>query len=830
MALTGKRSLATGVAWAAVHCAAGIGIGGVVSAPAFAQDAGSPTSALPEESAQNAAPGLGEIIVEARRRKETMQDVPVAMTALTGAQLEQRALTDMDALTSAAPEFVVSRGGFGAGGQLTLRGVSTTSTVIGIEQSVATIVDGVYFGNARIMNEGLFDMERVEILKGPQALFFGKNATAGVVNIATAGPTTDLYMKAKAGFEFRSQQAFGELVVSAPLSDTLGVRVALRGSKMFGGYYDNTAPATTYTTTDIATGIATSHVTPRGPRDMPGGREIMGRVTLRWQPTDRLTATLKGSATSSHTNSPGWSLRCTKSQTGISSLDPTDTCRGKFEVRQNNIPLDIAASLPHNVVNDEGDLLGNWKSWSVTGTLEYDLDNITLTSISNYHKTRNKWASDANWQGGPRGFYSVEDHQFSAFSSELRALTSFEGPVNLMLGAYYQNTDQELNQAAAQNGLENSNAPRPEYRYVGNVKFGLMKGETISGYGQLLWQVVPAVELSGGVRYTHETKDSFFVQPYSHPAGIAAGTWLPNSPLTPKQTFNAWSPEVTLKYAITPDVMVFGAYKTAYKSGGFNIQVTQGPNTNETNTLFKPEKGRGFEMGVKSTLLDKQLRFNLTAYRYKYTDLQIENFDAQKIALVATNAGSTIVKGVEADLQFAPRAVPGLVLSGTVNYNRARYQEFIGPCWVGQKRSQGCTLTSIFGLSQNLAGKPTAMAPDWTAAAGVEYETQVSDGWWAGASVNGRYSSSYFTNAFARPFSRQSGYAVLDGSITVRSDDNRWTIALIGKNLTNRFYQTGGLEGLQTGSGTATEAGIPSDQIGFGSLPRTVQLSLTWAY
>jgi len=183
------------------------------------------------------------------------------------------------------------------------------------------------------------------------------------------------------------------------------------------------------------------------------------------------------------------------------------------------------------------------------------------------------------------------------------------------------------------------------------------------------------------------------------------------------------------------------------------------------------------------------------------------------------------------EFQYAPRAIEGLNVTGSVNYNRARYGNSPNaPCYQGATPALGCTIVPGLGPRQNLDGKPTANAPEWTASLGISYETPITDAFVFGISADARYSDDYLTSAFGHPFTRQDKYVNLDASVRVRTADDRWELAVIGKNLTNRFYATGGTDAPGTGSGTGTPGGLFADQIGFIALPRTVQLQLTWRY
>lgn len=801
--------------------------------PAHAQDA----PASPEAAQEAPSIGLQDIVVTARKRAESVQDVPVAVTALPAELIVKQDLTSIEKIAARTPSFTVGRASNGSGAQLTMRGIGSSSTSIGIEQSVATVVDGVYYGQGRIINEGFFDLARVEILKGPQALFFGKNATAGLVSITTADPTDKPEFSARAGYEFRSQQVQAEVIGSGPLTDTLGIRVALRGSKMYGGYFRNEASPFTYTTTDVATGTQTDHISDPSPRKAPGEKELLGRITLKWQPTAEITDTFKVSGSYNKVNNNSWNYVAFNCPTGVSQLTG-EACGDRFVTYQNKFPTDIAANFPF--AKSDGSLYNRYKSYAVTNTLAVALDNVTLTNVTNYNWNNNRWACACDFQSAGGSNWATENSTWHAFSNELRAQTNYDGPINLMAGAYYQKTKRNFSQYIILANVEDSTAS-PENRYIGTSKTSYTDGETIAGFGQVTWKVIPTVELAGGVRYTHETKDSFFTQPYNNP-GVTAIFRPSNSAdglgvITANQTFNDWSPEATITWKPTADVMAYGAYKTNYKSGGFSnggINSAFSPNPFDDLT-FDPEKARGFEAGLKSTVLDNQLRLNLTLYTYKYSNLQVDFFNSPIFAFQTLTAQAR-TKGAEFEFEYAPRSIAGLNLHGSLNYNKARYTNFIGPCYAGQRPSEGCTLLNSGGglpgagqtpLFQDLSGAPLSVAPRWTGTLGVGYDMPVGNGYMLGLSTDARYSSSYLASAFGNGDSYQGKYVNLDASIRFGSEDQRWQIALIGKNLTNRFYVTGVVDGPSTGGGTGTAAGLHADQLGFATLPRTVQLQVS---
>ncbi len=789
-------------------------------------------AAAQDGASRNDAGGLEEIVVTARKRVETTQDVPVAINAFSAEQIDKADLTSLEKVASATPNFTVGRASNGSGAQLNMRGIGSSSTSIGIEQSIAVVVDGVYYGQGRIINEGFFDLARVEVLKGPQALFFGKNATAGVVSITTAKPTPTLEAMARASYEFEGQNLLGEGYISGPLTDTLGFRLAARASKMFGGYFENRAGSINYVTVDAgAPGFpASTHLAEPAVADAPGGREFLGRATLQWEPSGDFTATFAGSTTISRIGNSSYNYVAFACPSGFSSLyapgQQPPACGRDFVNYQNNLPKDIAAVFPF--AEADGGLDNHYTSYSVTGSLEYRAENITLTSVTNYNFNKTRYSCDCDFQSADlTGTWTTEKNDWKAFSQELRALTAFDSPVNLMIGGLYQSTRRNFDQAIAFAGAENS-AVSVENRYVAMSKNSHTRGETAALFGQIVWAVLPNVEASAGVRYTHETKKSDFIHPYVNP--FFAGLWVPNQQINADQTFNDWSPEATLRWKPSDQVTLYGAYKTAYKSGGFSNSAILGVQTTVNDLAFNPEKALGFEGGVKTRLLDNQLRFDLGLFSYNYKNLQVDFFNSPTFAFITLNAGSVRTKGVEVDMEFAPRAVDGLTLRGSLYYKDAKYRNFLAPCYAGQTPAQGCTLIGTGGSPfQDLSGKPTSVAPKWTGMFGVAYET-TAGAMKLGGSVDGRYSGSYLASAFANELSRQPKYLTLDASLRAGTSDDKIEMALLGKNLTNQFYVTGAFDAPATGSGTGTPGGVLADQLGFVNMPRTVTLQLTYRY
>lgn len=764
---------------------------------------------------------LEEVVVTARKRVETVQDTPVAVRAMSTETLQRFDITSLEKVAAMSPEFSVGRSSNGSGAQLTMRGIGSSSTSIGIEQSVAVIVDDVYYGQGRIINEGMFDLARVELLKGPQALFFGKNATAGAIALSTAEPTAETEIIGKLAYELEAEQTTAEIVVSGALSDTVLARLALRGSVMSGGYYDNRAQAVTYNTVDVDGVTVNSWTAEPNASDLPGEDEFMGRLTLVFEPNDDLTVKLKASATRSENENPSWNYQIYNTPTGNSGLNPANPAEQDFVLYQNDIP-NFEGGFP--LASGTG-LFNEYDSEQATISVQYDgLDNFTLTSVTNYQHNQNTWACACDFQSSNNGTWATEDSTWDAFSEEVRLLSDFDSAFNFMVGVLYQKTDRDFEQYVSFGGVEDTTVD-PASRFVATSKLGTTDGETLAPFFQGIVDLADNVELTFGARYTRETKESTFIQPVVHP--FLQGLWVQGQEIAAEQKFDEWAPEATINWNVSDDVMLFASYKTGYKSGGFSISglySTFAGTSPEDDLLFEPETAKGFEFGVKSTTLDNQLRLNATLYNYDYEDLQVDFFNSAVFAFTTLNAGTAQTRGIEVDAEFAPHAIQGLVLRGALNYNDAEYDDFIAPCWSGQTAAQGCDtlVPGTTAAGQDISGESTSMAPQWTASLALDYETYLENGLGLGFSMNAQWIDDHNPSAFANPHAARDSYTTVDASARLIGRDDRWELALLGKNLTDELVINGVVDGPSTGS-----PGSFADQAGFGGLPRTVALQLT---
>ena len=310
--------------------------------------------------------------------------------------------------------------------------------------------------------------------------------------------------------------------------------------------------------------------------------------------------------------------------------------------------------------------------------------------------------------------------------------------------------------------------------------------KTYSGFLQLNWAVLDDVEIAGGARYTRQDQSASFgvtqANPLFAPRLTPVGKILQGA-----ATENNLSPEATVSWHIKPHTMVYGAYKTGWLAGGYSEPSILTANfTSGNSLLYGAEKVKGGEIGVKAQLLDNTLRLTGDIYRYDYNNLQLNNFIAATISNQILNAGSSYTQGVE--LQGIWRATPELTLHGGLSFSQGRYSSFPNiACYSGQTAALGCSPVTGF---QDLSGKPLARAPDWTGAFGVSYERPAFDNWFIGLTADVRFSSGYFTQVSDSIYAYQDTYYILNTSARLFTEDKRWELALIAKDLNDKQYAT----------------------------------------
>ena len=781
--------------------------------------------------AQDAEPGIernnSEIIVTARKRQESILKVPVVVTAIAGEQLENLQVTQVTDLPRLVPGLVLGGNLLSIGPQVTIRGVGTSSSDPGVDQSVSLNIDGLSLGQGLAFGSGMFDVAQVEVLKGPQALFYGKSSPGGVISLRTADPGSEAEFIARVGYEFEARQPRGELIVSGPVSEELGLRLATTYSRG-EGYFRNFAEPI----------LSTGARAPYDRETRPVNFIIRG--TALWEPSDAFTMRLKANhsydyAVNAETaqlancpDGPGESFGFGGfgPALGLSPVDPIpfiggDDCRLDRDLHV----VYMNPSFFPGIARGGVPYLENKQDF---GTLEltYDLrPELTLTSTTGFYRLRSSSQVNTSHSTAAGPAFAVRNtFERDEFTQELRLDSDFNGALNFTLGGFYQ--DGRL---------------YDRVRFIRNTAYGFLSPaivgadilnddrastvdiKTYSVFGQARYEITPQLELAGGVRWTDEARS---LSVFDFQNNFDLTPFLPRS----RVHSSTFSPEATITYTPTDDLTVFGSYKKGFKSGSFSVATppaavrdpATGAVIGASDNSFDDEKVEGYEIGVKSRLLDRSFLVNVAFYDYRYKGLQVGGIEPTVggVPVIRTvNAGAARTDGVDLDLSYRPPSIDGLDINASVNWNRARYSELNNiPCYSGQTVAQGCTTffapfpasapagqpsqanpgpgaivvggLSGYNTGQDLSGTPMIRAPEWTANFGFNYEMPVSKGMRLQFTNNNQISSKFARFlALGRPDrdNFQNGFIKIDASVALKGEDDSWEVALMGKNITDKL-------------------------------------------
>ena len=765
-----------------------------LASPASAQDQPSANAVQEAQAPANVAEdaGPGDIVVSARRREERLQDVPVAASVVDRAQIRQYDLTSVANIRIAAPEISLDRGFTGSGTSISLRGVSSSSIDAGVEQSVLLDIDGMATSRGRILNDALFDIDSFTVLKGPQAVFFGKNSPGGVVSIRSANPGSTLNGYARAGYEFTTDTKQIEAAIGGPLGGGFGARIAMFGSDS-EGYIRNQDRGVPNLIFGAVTGDASL---PAAPRRLGAERKLAARGTLTYEDGD-FNASLKvlgslyrGQGVQSFSEVMGCPPSRSRPGTVGGLIDPTGDCKLNDRSSQGGASPTIVAAWPEVRKYDDGKAYSRNNTVLPVLTLNYKTGDLALTSVTGYYDF--SYVTQGNADATSYAyFWSYVHERNKSFYQELRATTSFSGAFNFAAGGHYEHNNR-TQEVGGINGPQPRDPATGKYNTYDNEQHN--KSEAYSLFAQATINVLPTVELAGGARYTHQTNelDSFstFVNP------VITTISPVGRHITGKKNQNNISPEATLTWRPSRSLTVYGAYKTGFLAGGYSNPGILSSTTTIDTLNFDREKVTGGEIGIKGSFFDSRLTANLTGYRYIYKGLPLTSLIALSqtaVTYVTQNAANTEVKGLE--FETAYRVGGGLTLRGTAAYNQARFESFDrAQCWTGQTLAQGCLVDPVTrGSYQDLSGRTVYRAPKWIATVGAVEAFDLTDDLKATLNADLRYSSAYYTGVNLNPYSYQKYYVLLNAGARVTSEAG-WSLAVIGRNLTNRRYGTLGID------------------------------------
>lgn len=722
----------------AVHATSAIGLL-AFAPPVFAQDEGASTDTSDSD-----------IIVSARRRDERLIDVPVAITAYSGEALEKAGALDITDIGQTTPNTTleVSRGTNSTLSAF-IRGVGQQDPVSGFEPGVGIYLDDVYLNRPQAAVLDIYDVERIEVLRGPQGTLYGRNTIGGAVKYVTKALPQEFSLKIRGTYGTYDQ---ADLVVSAsaPVSDLL--RVGVSGARLSrGGFGDNLTTGLENYNKDIWAG--------RGTIEFGGhGEPVLIRIS--------------GDYTKDNSNARGGHRLIPSLATNQPVLAKVFNTRGglndpKQEIEAYGLAMNVTAALT---------------------------DTLTLRSISAWRKDTSRGPIDfdalAAIDVDVPGIYLNEQ-----ISQEFQLL--YEGErLKGLLGFYYLD-------ATADTLFD----VRIFNTFAGLTAFteAAVDTKTSAVFGDLTYDFSDQFSLSVGGRYTWDKREAFILRqnylgggsPEFGGAGVPFGA--PSTNFIGNRSFNKFTPRASLTFKPTPDHTLYASYSQGFKGGGFDPRgvganapaaIPGAPTNDEVSAFlsFRPEKVDSYEVGYKGSLLDGALNVALAGFYADYTDVQIPGSVACSVGGLPTfcgivsNAGKATFKGLEFEGRARlgrDMATPGdrLTFSTALGYIDADYKEYI---------------TNIAGVPTDVAEfREVQNTPKWTASGSLAYTAPVGEGDISfGTTLSYRSKTHQFE--IPNPYIDQKGFTLWDASLVYTAPDSRWSLGVFGKNLTDKKYKTSG--------------------------------------
>jgi iron complex outermembrane recepter protein len=692
---------------------------------------------------------LEEIIVTATKREESLLEVPVAVSVIGGVVLDNGSINNLDELTLRMPSVMMSEAQ--AATNIYIRGVGSGQN-FGFEQSVGMFIDGAYFSRSRAFRNPFFDVQRVEVLKGPQTALFGKNVVAGAFNITTRRPTEEWENSITAYYdpEFDGKKFTG--IVSGPISDNVGIRLAGKYYDV-DGYLENSLP---------------------GAPDPYSREEYLLRGTVQWDVTSDFTATLKGEfgaydVTGGYPTQPQFLSAPHLALT--QAVDPAAEANPDYKV---SVP---AASDPFFT-----DLFTDIDMENVTLTLDWDLGNHQLTSVTSYiafdsNSNTNNDHTNLTVVAGPQ----TQDSE--TFAQEIRIASTSDQFLEYIAGVYYSD-DKFKTRLQASVDLSSS--------FVAGV-FGLDRlgrnqrtsqdGETWAIFGQATLNFTDELRLILGVRYTEDRKTADKRLWYSDISTLANAVPDPvvsaafngvlgveHNLIGVKRKTDDVPFAITGEWDAMDDLMLYGFYKEGFKAGGFDEDFTSGV---LSEYEFEDEGVKAYAFGAKWSLAGGAAYINAEYFHSEYTNLQVSTFSIA--SFLVGNAASATTQGLDVDARW--QVTDQLSIGGAFVILDAEYDDYAtGPCILD---SAGNAIATFCDLS----GQPLQYSPDFEANIYADYTWPVYNGWEMGLIGDLTYSDKFFVAGDLDPDYVQDSYAKLNATLSLTSPDGKYRFSVIGKNL-----------------------------------------------
>jgi iron complex outermembrane receptor protein len=712
-----------------------------------AAGAGAVLFAAAQAAAQTSAPESGrieDVVVTATRRPESLEKVPVAVTVISGEQADLHLIEDAQDLANAVPALDFRTGSSNKDRDILVRGIGTITTSPGVEPSVSTVVDGVVLARPGQATLDLLDIDRIEVLRGPQGTLFGKNATAGVINIETTQPTEDPHAYVDAAYlgggdEYRVKAGVSGEVVPGLLSALL--------SGVTSGESGN---VTNVTNGDHLNGYVHNGL----------------RGKLLFTPSDDLRITLAADFLFSRDTVPNGVFVSTSQ-----AAYPTGAITNSAGLASNLARSGIVPSANNTTVANNTDSSTRDYNGGVSATVDWSLGDYTLTSITAFRKWQNIQEQDYDEVALlTAATPSVTDHGYLLFdqtSEEVRLASPKGHLIDYVGGLYFmQAVDNETygrslaTLSAA--GFETNNSGLSTYGTTGN---------DYAAFGEATINLTESLRGIVGLRVVHDDLDYHFHRISTSPVAVTA--IQPAFTSSGSTSANDYTDRFGLQYDVTPETNVYATYSRGYLGPAYNVFF----NMVASSTLaLKPETSASYEVGTKSRLFDDRLQANLAGFITDFDNYQANFTDSVAGALVTRliNAGKVSTRGVEADLEARP--FERVVLTGAGAWTLARVDQFACP--------------ANATVSCNINGEPLPFAPNWKFSGDANYTQPLGNQLKLVADTDFRWQSKVQYSLAQTPDTIQGAYGIWNGALTLANDQDGWRISALVKNILDTHYDS----------------------------------------
>lgn len=707
--------------------------GCMLAMPAQAQTAAGSATAQDKVIEEDKQDGIAVIVVTAQRREESLQDVPVSITALTSDAITSGAIRGVEEIAGRTPSFTMTAFNV-AQPRLFIRGSGSTDDGAAQDNSVAVFMDDVYIARGSGQAFEFLDIERIEVLRGPQGTLYGKNVVGGLVNVISRRPAFR--------FEGAGEVSYGNYnaldlrgYVSGPVTDTLAA--SLSGvNRSRDGFARNI----------------------RLDRDLEDLEVFALRGQLLWTPSPNVDVLL--SADYSNHSDNGQSRKgegpfTTPLFGSVTNVQTTDNPRESESPRITYQDREIFGTL---------------------GRIDWRSDLGTLTSITAYRESEVSLGDAFTGIGSPPypvlDTLNIEQEEANQFSQEVRFATDpfLNDRLTAIVGLYYLKENVDRTEIADLISAIGSAVPALGGLTGVSGSYQLATTESLGAFASATLDVTDRLGITAGIRYTHETKDvDTSVVSISDIDGIIAAPPTEEYAIAAKESWDGFTPRVALTYEVNPALNLYLSYAKGFKSGGFQGQAPTGA---AASTPFDPEYAESWEAGVKGQLFNRRVTFALSAHNTNYEDLQVRQ-NAQRPGdplpiLRITNAGAARARGIELDINVKP--VPWLTLWGSYGYLDAEYVELID------------------NTGADRAGNNMVYAPENTFNVGGEIEVPVGERAELFARADYRWQDEFFFDPSNDAVNTQEGYGLLNASAGLNF--GAVTAEVWAKNLTDKLYRT----------------------------------------